>query len=959
MEEDAASDTAPPTTVVDPNDDEMVSVVQNLQCMELIGSITVGKATGNRRREIRRGIKKLVSEIYSPPRVTKVLETMPRRLLAPGLALDITCIDPDDGQPWDFDLKSKRDKALRLIRRQKPLFLIGSPMCTAWCTWQRLNAQKRDPMVVRRELVKAKLHLDFVAMLYKEHVKGGRFFLHEHPQHASSWHERAIQEVRDLPSVQVIGADQCQFGSEVLYGSGEGSPVRKPTGFMSNAAKLLERLSVRCEGRGGECSRPRGGRHAVAMGRVARGAARYPAKLCRAIIKGMTDQLRHAGIVKSGEAGLHAVTDDNEVEEVMKTAEHGYSGQYRDDITGQVLRDDLVLEARQKELAYFDSKGVWMKCPKGEARLRTGKGAISVRWVDVNKGDDINPRCRSRLVARQLKSRDPSKESFFAPTPPLEALRTVISFAASEIDNWKPCYDPRSRRRMQMSFVDISRAYFNAKLDKDTNTYVQLPTEDPSHDQCCAKLVRHMYGTRAAADGWQEEYSSFLVETMGFVQGVSSPCVFRHPTKMLVASVHGDDFTTAGACEDLDWYEQAMAEHYECTIQPRIGPGPRDAKEGIVLNRVIRWTPEGLEYKADPRQAEKLIAECGLTGANTMATPGIRLSFAEVEKDKPLEDRLHTAFRGSAARANYLAADRVDCQFAAKEVCRWMAKPTEQSWAALKRLSRYLVGLPRMVFVYKFQKATGIEIYTDTDWAGCPRTRKSTSGGCVMLGGHLVKSWSSTQASVALSSGEAEFNGVVRGSGIGLGYQNLLKDLGQKVPLRVWTDSSAAIGVCSRQGLGKLRHLDTHTLWVQQAIRSQRMKLCKIGGDVNPADLLTKHSLTREKMMQLTKLYQCEYRGGRAESAPQIRKAPGTRATMGETYAVDEYEPAPIMPHMLHNEAELKRRYPPLEVPAAVDAEDPLNDDADVLVQAGDVVVKDLLKAIATQGRRRRLEGEV
>ena len=60
------------------------------------------------------------------------------------------------------------------------------------------------------------------------------------------------------------------------------------------------------------------------------------------------------------------------------------------------------------------------------------------------------------------------------------------------------------------------------------------------------------------------------------------------------------------------------------------------------------------------------------------------------------------------------------------------------------------------------------------------------------------------------------------GPGQGLGYQALLKDLGIDVPLRVWTDSSAAIGICNRQGLGKLRHLDTHTLWVQQAVRSGR-----------------------------------------------------------------------------------------------------------------------------------------
>ena len=117
-----------------------------------------------------------------------------------------------------------------------------------------------------------------------------------------------------------------------------------------------------------------------------------------------------------------------------------------------------------------------------------------------------------------------------------------------------------------------------------------------------------------------------------------------------------------------------------------------------------------------------------------------------------------------------------------------------------------------------------------------------------MLGSHCVKHWSSTQTSIALSSGEAEFAGVLRGAGQGLGYQALLKDLGVTVPLRVWTDSSAAIGICNRQGLGKLRHLDTHTLWTQQAVRTGRLDLRKVLGEENPADLLTTHSNSRQRL---------------------------------------------------------------------------------------------------------------
>jgi len=173
-----------------------------------------------------------------------------------------------------------------------------------------------------------------------------------------------------------------------------------------------------------------------------------------------------------------------------------------------------------------------------------------------------------------------------------------------------------------------------------------------------------------------------------------------------------------------------------------------------------------------------------------------------------------------------------------------------------------------------------VDVYTGADWAGCPGTRKSTSGGSVMLGSHLIKHWSSTQTSVALSPGEAEFAGVIRGAGQGLGYQALLQDLGVKAHLRVWTDSSAAIGICTRQGLGKLRHLDTHTLWIQQAVRMNRVDLRKVLGEENPADLQTKHGLSRERLEKLVKLHGCSYRGGRSEIAPLARTDKTDRITM-------------------------------------------------------------------------------
>ena len=143
-----------------------------------------------------------------------------------------------------------------------------------------------------------------------------------------------------------------------------------------------------------------------------------------------------------------------------------------------------------------------------------------------------------------------------------------------------------------------------------------------------------------------------------------------------------------------------------------------------------------------------------------------------------------------------------------------------------------------------------------------------------MMGTHLLKRWSATQASVALSSGEAEFYGVVRGAGVGLGVKALFSDLGLAMPLRVWTDPSAAVGIVGRQGLGKLRHVECASLWVQQRARRREFALHEIDGTKNPADLFTKYLDSRAKVDHVEGLLGCEYRSGRLAAAPLLKRAP-------------------------------------------------------------------------------------
>ena len=163
-----------------------------------------------------------------------------------------------------------------------------------------------------------------------------------------------------------------------------------------------------------------------------------------------------------------------------------------------------------------------------------------------------------------------------------------------------------------------------------------------------------------------------------------------------------------------------------------------------------------------------------------------------------------------AARANFLATGRPDISFAVKELCRGMARPTAQDEAALKRVARYLLGRPRMIMHVCWQALPrGITVMTDSDWAGCRGTRKSTSGGVIMRGSHALRHWSTTQATVALSSAEAELIGIVMGAFEAMGARSLLEDFGVQCAIEVCTAASAAVGVCERTGVGRIRHLDT------------------------------------------------------------------------------------------------------------------------------------------------------
>ena len=221
----------------------------------------------------------------------------------------------------------------------------------------------------------------------------------------------------------------------------------------------------------------------------------------------------------------------------------------------------------------------------------------------------------------------------------------------------------------------------------------------------------------------------------------------------------------------------------------------------------------------------------------------------------PLDGSCARAYRGLAALGNYMSLDRCDIGYASKEVSKFMSSPAECDLVPLKRLGRYLVRYPRCVSIFYWQEPpTAIYAYSDSDWGGDVVTRRSTSGGCIFLGMHLLQHWSRTQQVVSLSSAEAELHGLCKAGSEGLAARNMSIELYTPMSLVMMTDSSAARGIVQRQGCGKVKHLDVKTLWLQEREATGELTTNKVPRLENCSDLLTHHYTESEANLHLSRM---------------------------------------------------------------------------------------------------------
>lgn len=280
-----------------------------------------------------------------------------------------------------------------------------------------------------------------------------------------------------------------------------------------------------------------------------------------------------------------------------------------DDVPGAELNPKAVRKARQEEIECVRKMSVYEKILVSEYIKRTSRQPISVRWIDKNKGDDANQIYRSRLAAPEINIH--KRDDFFAATPPLEAMKAVLSMTAI------------ANKGEILMVNDIRKVFFHARAKRDV--YVQLAEEDrgPNEEGLCGKLRYSMYGTRDVAQNWLEEYSSQLC-SVGFRQGRATAYVFYHPERRMRTMLHGDDYISTGMPKELERMKRQTEN--KCTVKTQLlGPGPGETKQVKIINRIITWDgKQCIIYEVDPRHVEIVVKQLQLNDAKPVTTPGTK-----------------------------------------------------------------------------------------------------------------------------------------------------------------------------------------------------------------------------------------------------------------------------------------------------------------------------------------------
>ncbi|CAL2225396.1 unnamed protein product [Prunus armeniaca] len=484
-------------------------------------------------------------------------------------------------------------------------------------------------------------------------------------------------------------------------------------------------------------------------------------------------------------------------------------------------------EAMQSELQALSDNHTWSLTP-----LPAGKKPIGCRWVYKVKlkSDGSVERYKARLVAKgftQLEGVD--YHDTFSPTAKMPTIRCLLALAAAR--NWS------------LHQLDVNNAFLHGDLHEEIYMLPPPGLRRQGENLVC-RLHKSLYGLKQASRQWFAKFSQAICST-GYIQSKADYSLFtRHKGHSFTALlIYVDDIVITGNDPiAISALKAFLHRHFHIKdlgdLKYFLGIEVSRSKQGIFLSQ--------------RKYALEILKDAKLLGAAPVDFPmekGLKLS----DKGELLKDPAQ--YRRLVGRLIYLTITRPDITYSVHVLSRFMHAPRKPHMEAALRILRYLKKSPGQGILLSSQNDLTLRAFCDSDWAGCPNTRRSTTGYCVFLGSSLISWKSKRQRTVSLSSAEAEYRSMAAACCELSWLRSLLKDLRilHRQPALLYCDNKAALHIAANPVFHeRTRHIEMDCHFIRDKIQEGLIATQHVSSSSQLADILTK-ALGREEFNNLVR----------------------------------------------------------------------------------------------------------
>lgn len=473
----------------------------------------------------------------------------------------------------------------------------------------------------------------------------------------------------------------------------------------------------------------------------------------------------------------------------------------------------------ESELKMMYDRETWSLVPREKSMV-----VVPTKWDFTTKTDGKK---KARIVA--VGCRDPEKytsKDTSSPTPKTCSVRWL--FAAIVIYQWSSVQ------------YDVKNAFLYADLDRVK--YITLPQgAKGDRKKYVGKVNRALYGFPTAPKCWNELLNAFLL-SLGFTRSERDPCVYIHLSngKIVIIIVHIDDMVITG--DDVARIE------YTCNCIKNRFEIKDLGKPQRFLGFQLEWNNDNKELLLHQTQyVNEVLDMFGFKSGTLALTPMVPICDHRHIKTNKNDDNF-CSYKQAIGALQYLSTlTRPDITFAVNFLARAQTNPQSLHWNLLKQIFLYLNGTRTTGLRYLHSNSSNssdmLDAYVDSDYAGDPRTRKSTSGFIIRFHNNVIHWGSRLQSACAESSGEAEFVAICDASKEILFLARLIEEtLGTMTyPITVYEDNSAAISISyDTTSNSRIKHVELKYLKKREYIRKKILKIVKINSKWQLADCLTK-----------------------------------------------------------------------------------------------------------------------